>query len=167
MCSELKTGLAKAAYIRESRRIKALYTIKEQDVSPSFNDGKTGEKYFDSVGIGSYSMDLHPSMSGKNYIDIPALPFHIPLGALIPQELDNMLAGNKNIGTTHITNGCYRLHPVEWNIGEACGEVVAYAIKNGLTPTEIRESRENLIEFQGELRESGFELEWPEEFYQQ
>lgn len=28
---------------------------------------------------------------------------------------------NKNIGITHITNGCYRLHPVEWNIGEAAG----------------------------------------------
>ena len=27
--------------------------------------------------------------------------------------LDNLLAACKNIGTTHITNGCYRLHPVE------------------------------------------------------
>ncbi|MEK3885958.1 FAD-dependent oxidoreductase [Bacillus sp. FSL K6-3431] len=159
-------GLAKSAYIRESRRIKALYTIKEEDVSPKSNIGKTGTKYVDRVGIGSYSMDMHPSMSGENYIDIPALPFHIPLGALIPQELDNMLAGNKNIGTTHITNGCYRLHPVEWNIGEACGELVAFAIKNNKLPSEIRESEENLHDFQDLLRANGFELEWPEEFYQ-
>ncbi|MGG2474547.1 FAD-dependent oxidoreductase, partial [Rhizobium sp. BR5] len=34
----------------------------------------------------------------------------------------------KNIGTTHITNGCYRLHPVEWNIGEVAGMLAAYCL---------------------------------------
>ena len=34
-------------------------------------------------------------------------------------------AGGKNIGTTHITNGCYRLHPVEWNVGEVAGALAA------------------------------------------
>ena len=67
-------GLAKAPYIRESRRIKALYTIVEQDVSPDFNKGKTGKLYDDRVGIGSYSIDLHPSMTGRTYLDIKALP---------------------------------------------------------------------------------------------
>jgi len=27
----------------------------------------------------------------------------------------------KNIGTTRITNGAYRVHTVEWSIGEAAG----------------------------------------------
>ncbi|HEY4552358.1 MAG TPA: FAD-dependent oxidoreductase [Bacillaceae bacterium] len=158
-------GFAKAPYLREARRIKALYTITEQDVSPDFNKG-TGKKYADSVGIGSYSIDLHPSLSGENYIDIPALPFHIPLGALIPQELDNLLAGNKNIGTTHITNGCYRLHPVEWNIGEACGELAAYCVHKRVNPADVREDENTLKEFQDLLKKSGFELEWPADFYQ-
>ena len=39
-----------------------------------------------------------------------------PLGAA-----ENLLPACKNLGVTHITNGCYRLHPVEWNIGEAAG----------------------------------------------
>ncbi|MBT2758051.1 FAD-dependent oxidoreductase [Mesobacillus foraminis] len=156
-------GLAKSVYIRESRRIKAHYTIREQDVSPSFQKGKTGKSYFDSVGIGSYSIDLHPSISGQNYIDIPALPFQIPLGALLPKETDNLLAGNKNIGTTHITNGCYRLHPVEWNIGEACGALVAYCVKNQIKPLEVRETSSELESFQASLRADGFELEWPED----
>jgi hypothetical protein len=43
------------------------------------------------------------------------------LGALIPIRMENLLPAAKNIGTTHITNGCYRMHPVEWNIGEAAG----------------------------------------------
>ena len=39
----------------------------------------------------------------------------------LPVRIGNLIAGGKNLGTTHITNGCYRLHPVEWNIGEAAG----------------------------------------------
>ena len=51
------------------------------------------------------------------------LPFQIPLGALIPQRMENLLPACKNLGVTHLTNGCYRLHPVEWNVGEAAGSV--------------------------------------------
>lgn len=159
-------GLAKAAYIRESRRIKAEYTIVEQDVSPEFNKGKSGKFYDDRVGIGSYSIDLHPSMSGRTYLDIKALPFHIPLGALIPKEVDNLLASCKNIGTTHITNGCYRLHPTEWNIGEACGSIVSFCIQTKKTPKTVRENSALLKGFQNQLRSEGFELEWPSEFYE-
>ncbi|WP_175990166.1 FAD-dependent oxidoreductase [Bacillus sp. Marseille-Q1617] len=158
---ETEDGLAKAPYIRESRRIKAEYTVVEQDVSPSTNDGATGVKYDDRVGIGSYSIDLHPSMAGKNYLDIKALPFYIPLGALIPKDADNLLAGCKNIGTTHITNGCFRLHPVEWNIGEACGALAAFCIEHGVEPKRVREDQPLLKKFQQGLREDGFELEWP------
>jgi len=159
-------GLAKAPYIRESRRIKAEYTIVEQDVSPHFNEGKTGKFYTDRIGIGSYSIDLHPSMTGRTYLDIPALPFHIPLGALIPKDTANLLAGCKNIGTTHITNGCYRLQPTEWNIGEACGALVAFCLENKKEPKAVRENKQLLSTFQDFLRKDGFELEWPAEFYQ-
>ena len=163
---ETEDGLAKYPYIRESRRIRAEYTITEQDVSPDFNSGKTGKKYKDRVGIGSYSIDLHPSMSGRSYIDIPALPYHIPMGALMPIDADNLLAGCKNIGTTHITNGCYRLHPAEWNIGEACGALAAFCMKYTVRPKEVRETDELLQKFQEELRLDGFELEWPDSFYE-
>src|SRR5690606_34394800 len=119
-------GLAMAPYIRESRRIQALRTIREQDVSALHRPGDIlAERFEDSVGIGYYRIDLHPSTGGDNYIDVPSLPFRIPLGALIPAEAQNLLPAAKNIGTTHLTNGCYRLHPVEWNIGEAAGLLAA------------------------------------------
>lgn len=152
-------GLAKAPYIRESRRIKAEYTVVEQDVSPDFGTGPTGTRFPDRVGVGSYSIDLHPSMKGRTYLDIQALPFYIPFGALIPKDTDNLLAGCKNIGTTHITNGCFRLHPVEWNIGEAGGAAVAFCLKHDLNPRQLREHR--MDQFQDVLRQDGFELEWP------
>ena len=55
-------------------------------------------------------------------------------------RLENLLAGAKNIGTTHITNGGYRLHPVEWNIGEAAGHLAAYCGARRTTPRAVRGS---------------------------
>jgi hypothetical protein len=71
--------------------------------------------------VGSYRIDLHPTTRQRTYVDISSWPFQIPLGALIPVRVENLLPACKNLGVTHITNGCYRLHPVEWNIGEAAG----------------------------------------------
>jgi hypothetical protein len=156
-------GLAKAPYIRESRRIRARTTIREQDVSAKFRPGDTlAERYRDSVGIGYYRIDLHPSSGGDNYIDVPSLPFRIPLGALVPVRMENLLPAAKNIGTTHITNGCYRLHPVEWNIGEAAGELAAFCLERGQWPQDIAGSETITKAFQDQLKAHGFELAWPE-----
>lgn len=157
-------GLAKMPYIRESRRIKAEFTITENHISAAARPGeKFAAEFHDSVGIGSYRIDLHPTMGGDNYLDIEALPFQIPLGALIPVRCENLLAACKNIGTTHITNGCYRLHPVEWNIGEAAGNLAAFCISNGLRPRQVRNDANLLKDFQSELVKNGFELAWPED----
>ena len=117
--------------------------------------------FFDSVGIGYYHIDLHPSSQGNNYIDFASLPFQIPLGALLPQRMDNLLPANKNIGTTHITNGCYRLHPVEWSIGEAVGLLVVYCSKKTIRPRAVRERVQLLAEFQEWIRSQGIETHWP------
>ena len=90
----------------------------------------SAETFPDSVGVGSYRIDLHPSTGGDNYIDISSLPFQIPLGALIPRRVENLLPACKNLGTTHITNGCFRLHPVEWGIGEAAGALAAFCLEH-------------------------------------
>lgn len=66
------------------------------------------------------------------------------------------------IGTTHITNGCYRLHPVEWNIGESVGLLVVYALKYGVRPVEVRESANHLRQFQRMITSFGVETKWPE-----
>ncbi|MBC6460889.1 FAD-dependent oxidoreductase [Actinomadura sp. HBU206391] len=154
-------GLAQAPYIRESRRIRALYTVPEQDLSLAVRDGKGAVRYADSVGIGMYRIDLHPSTGGDNYLDVGCSPFEIPLGALIPQRMDNLIAANKNIGTTHISNGAYRLHPIEWNIGEAAGALAAFCLEKDVAPHAVREKEELLSEFQGGLTRSGVELHWP------
>ena len=162
-------GMAKQAYIRESRRIKAKFTVLEQHVGTEARMAETGldeesvraAEFKDSVGIGAYRIDLHPSTKGNNYIDISSLPFQIPLGALIPQRVRNLIPACKNIGTTHITNGCYRLHPVEWNIGESAGALIGYCKNNHLEPHQVYESSARVTEYQSVLENIGVRLSWP------
>lgn len=154
-------GLAMAPYIRESRRIRAEFTVLEQHVAADVRGAHGAETFADSVGIGSYRIDLHPSTGNRNYIDISCHPFQIPLGSLIPVRMDNLLPACKNIGVTHITNGCYRLHPVEWNIGEAAGLLSAYCLKRGIKPRQVLRDRETLSDFQSLLVKQGIELNWP------
>jgi hypothetical protein len=155
-------GLAKSAYTRESRRIRAVTTVTEHDVSLDLL-GPTGRKLHpDSIGVGSYRIDLHPSTSGDNYVDVASVPFEIPLGALLPQRLRNLLPAAKNIGTTHLTNGCYRLHPVEWNIGEVAGHLAGFALRRGSEPHQVRENDKLFEEFGRLLDRAGLERHWPE-----
>ncbi|RYC67110.1 FAD-dependent oxidoreductase [Spirosoma sordidisoli] len=156
-------GLAKRPYIRESRRIKAEFTIREQHVSAHLRPGSTlAEPFPDSVGLGFYRIDLHPSLGGDNYIDVESLPFQIPLGSLLPERVENLLPACKNIGTTHITNGCYRLHPIEWNIGESVGHLLAYCLEKGVSPRQVRNTPTLLIDFQAALTRRGIPIEWPD-----
>ena len=155
-------GLAMAPYIRESRRIQAQYTVAEQDLSLAVRGQRGAVAYPDTVGIGMYRIDLHPSTGGDHYIDIGASPFEIPLGALLPRRLTNLIAAAKNIGVTHITNGCFRLHPVEWNVGEVAGMLAAYCLDIGKPPVQVRTRTEDLRTFQQLLVAAGVELHWPQ-----
>jgi hypothetical protein len=156
-------GLAKQVYIRESRRIQAEFTVLEQHIGVEQRGKlKSAKQFADRVGLGSYRIDLHPSSSGRNYVDISSYPFQIPLGALIPKRVENLLPACKNIGTTHITNGCYRLHPVEWNVGEVAGALAAYCLNKKLTPRQVRNTKRHLHNFQTMLEKTfGIALEWP------
>jgi FAD dependent oxidoreductase len=160
-------GLAKYPYIRESRRIRAEFTVVEAHVGTDARrkalgrEDVTAERFADSVGIGSYRIDLHPSTGGDNYIDVSSLPFQIPLGSLIPSRVENLLPACKNLGVTHITNGCYRLHPVEWGIGEAAGALVSFCLGRKLTPRGVRNTPKLLKDFQAFLTAQGVEIDWP------
>lgn len=157
-------GLAKYPYIRESRRIKALYTIREQDVSKEIRGDRGIRRYEDSVGVGSYHLDLHLTTVTNRTFYILTYPYEIPLGALLPIRVRNLLPACKNIGTTQITNGCYRLHPTEWNIGESVGYLAAFAILKQVTPHEIHGNAAYVADFQRLLARQGVQLHWPDDF---
>ncbi|MCU0644855.1 MAG: FAD-dependent oxidoreductase [bacterium] len=153
-------GLSQFPYIRESRRIKALQTIREQDISAEFQSGARSKNFDTSVGIGKYWIDLHRCSDADQGLFLETKPFQIPLGALIPIRMKNLIAGSKNIGTTHITNGAYRLHPVEWAIGEAAGALAVMAIKSNKSIHEIYDDPVILKKLQHHLVESGVPICW-------
>ena len=163
-------GLAKSAYIRESRRLKTRFTVTSKHVGTEDRLAEIGKTsgpvkasvFADSVGIGAYRIDLHPSTGGDNYIDLSSLPFQIPLGSLIPIRLKNLIPACKNLGVTHLTNGCYRLHPVEWAIGEAAGSLAAFSVSQKLGIHEVYENPKQRASYLSRLEARGVSRVWAE-----
>lgn len=149
-------GLAKMPYIRESRRIIAKRLICEQEIVRDFTDKPLQVE--DTVGVGHYSMDLHMTTKSHNHFMRKTWPFEIPLSAMIPVRLKNLIPACKNIGCTHLTGGCYRLHPIEWNIGEVAGYIASYCMDHGISMEELLEKE--VKPFQKFLTEKGIQLHW-------
>ncbi len=152
-------GFSKHPYVRESRRARTKYTVVEQDIASSFNSGSRAKDFTDSVGIGLYPIDIH------GHEEIPGAgqaskPFQIPLGSLIPENFNGLLPACKNIGVTHITNGAYRLHPIEWAIGEAQGALSHYCLRHKISPEYVFGDLETLRDFQRVLIETGVPIYW-------
>jgi hypothetical protein len=64
---------------------------------------------------------------------------------------------------THLTNGCYRLHPTEWNIGESAGVLAAMCVEKKLKPRQVRSQANLLADYQKKLTDGGVRIEWPAE----
>lgn len=59
-----------------------------------------------------------------------------------------------------MTNGCYRLHPVEWNVGEVAGLLASFAIDENVTPSEVRNDKNLFGKFTELLDENGIQRYW-------
>ena len=106
--------------------------------------------YPDSVGIAQYAIDFHPCMTlsppetsgnrereGVRQGHGNAYPGQIPLRAMIPQKIDNLLVVGKTMATSTIAAAAYRVHSFEWSIGAAAGTTVAYALDRGIFPYQL------------------------------
>lgn len=157
-------GFAVHPYIRESRRLQSLYTLRQNDLAPDDKnpDKKWGEEFFDTVGTALYAMDIHPSKGEPPFLS-RALPYHIPLGSFIAARgPSNVLPAAKNFGATRIALASARMHPTEWMTGEVAGHLAAYCLKNRVAPKEVRSTPERLKAFQQELVDAGVPLRWSE-----
>ena len=148
--SSLLSSFALHPYYRESRRLRGISTVTEQDILP-IAGGKVAslpinaEGICSAVAIGNYANDHHYT-SG----DIPlqpksirwggrwtGTPFTIPYSALIPASTDGLLVCEKNISVSHIANGATRLQPTVMNIGQAAGMAAALCAESGCQPREL------------------------------
>ena len=83
----------------------------------------------DSIGTGFYMVDIHPCGANERGRMMMPKPFQIPMSTL-PHKVKNFLPAGKNIGVTHLTNGAFRLHPIEWNVGEAAAVIASVLSEN-------------------------------------
>jgi hypothetical protein len=135
--------------------------------------------YPDSVGIGHYAIDFHPCMNqsppekpgnkereGERQGGGQAYPFQIPLRAMIPQKIDNLLVTGKSIATSHIAAAAYRVHSFEWSSGAAAGITALFAMDKGLLPYQLVDEsfikEEELNVLKNLLNESGNPTAFPE-----
>lgn len=156
-------GCAPQAYVRESRRINAEERIFQQDIAKdSFPPGTPRARRFESsCGIGMYGIDIHAADGpGTPWLAFETLRFQIPLGSLLPKQLDNLVAACKNIGATHLTSGAYRVHPVEWAIGEAAGVLAAFAARQQVTPKAVFQQSDRQTTYQYRLLARGIPIFW-------
>ena len=145
-------GLSKYPYVRESRRMIARGRVVEQDIVDESQPGPRARWFPNSIGTGFYMVDIHPCGANERGRMRMPKPFQIPMAALQPRSALNFLAAGKNLGVTHLTNGAFRLHPVEWNIGEAAGTIAALTLALGREPA--------IQVIQSDLAHAGVPLVW-------
>lgn len=153
-------GLSQVPYVRESRRSPGLTRIVANDIVVQNNPHARARHWAESVGVGWYFMDLHPAPGNMTSMFVPTRPFQIPMGALIPPDCHNLLLANKTIATTHLSNGAYRLHPIEWQIGTAVACIAVESLKTGYSPTQIYCSLTHQEAVQRRIIASGQAIAW-------
>ena len=145
-------GMSKYPYIRESRRMLARSRVTEQDIVEDYHPGPRAKWFADSVGTGFYMVDIHPCGANERGRMRMPRPFQIPMGALLPRDAVNFLPAGKNPGVTHLTNGAFRLHPIEWNVGESAATLAALWLEKGVEPAAAA--------VQHELARAGVQMVW-------
>lgn len=150
-----ESGLSMMPYIREGRRIAGIRAYDQREFAVRETDLRRdipGNRDFSRSAIARihYSIDIHGcryrethhdgEASSASVMEDVVRPTLLPLEALIPQGIDNLLIGGKGIAVTHIANGMTRIHQGEWSIGAAAGAIAGWIEKQpevGIKPLDI------------------------------
>ncbi|MEB3356389.1 MAG: FAD-dependent oxidoreductase [Synechococcales bacterium] len=172
-----QSGLSIMPYIREGRRIlgrpaygQEAFMVREADMRRDLPSGRNFNAT--AIGVAHYDVDIHgcryrnwlPSWEASSAptLEYNVRPTQIPLEALIPQEVDNLLIGGKAIAVTHIVNAMTRIHYNEWSVGAAAGATAGWLITqtgDPLAPAEII-PQQQMPQLQQHLRQQGLQINW-------
>jgi hypothetical protein len=133
---EVNNGMAYIPYNREGRRLKGFTRFNINHVKNMY--GYT--LYRTGIAVGDYPVDHHHNQyPGKvPAIAFPKIPaFNIPLGALIPKNIDGLIVCEKGISVSNIANGTTRLQPVVLLTGQAAGIAAAKCVTSNIQPKQI------------------------------
>ena len=119
--------------IRETRRIRGVYTLTEEDVL-------SGRSFPDAVARNGYCIDIHdPSGKswGARFIQSENGSYDIPYGCLVPEKTDNLLVAGRSISATHEAQGSIRIMPACMATGQAAGTAAALSVRENVRPRDL------------------------------
>ncbi len=136
-------------YFRESRRTEGVVTMTVNHILKPFDEKE--KLYRTGIAVGDYPIDHHHAQypNGAPNLNFPPVPsFNVPLGALIPKNVDNFIVAEKSISVTNIVNGSTRLQPCVLLIGQAAGTLAALSALENTTPRgmSVRKIQSVLLE---------------------
>lgn len=138
-------------YYRESRRIvgEAFFTL-DAAADPYAYDKPY---YRTGIAVGDYPVDHH-HFRHPQWRELPDLEFYpvpsfnVPMGTIIPKNIDDLIVAEKSISVSNLMNGSTRLQPVVMQLGQASGALAALAVLEGksVKTIAVRQLQEELLE---------------------
>lgn len=138
-------------YHRESRRIvgEAFFTMDAAADPYAYKE----PLYRTGVAVGDYPVDHH-HFRHPDWRELPDLEFYpipsfnVPMGTMIPKDVDDLIVAEKSISVSNLMNGATRLQPVVMQLGQAAGVLAALACieDKGVKEIGVRQVQEKLLE---------------------
>jgi hypothetical protein len=141
-------------YIRESRRVVGVITMRTQDMIDPYSEDAAG-RFKSGIAVGDYPLDLHHERKPAGLEvdarteDKPRIPsYNVSYYTMIPEVVDGLIVAEKSISVTHVVNGATRLQPVVMLLGQAAGAAAAISVQSGLEPRtiDLRELQQTLLD---------------------
>lgn len=117
-------------YHRESRRVHGLVRFQLQHIATPFD--ATYPLYRTGIAVGDYPIDHHHRENPNapqhlNFYPVPS--FNLPLGSLIPKNVQGLIVAEKSTSISNVVNGTTRLQPCVMLTGQAAGALAAISVK--------------------------------------
>lgn len=144
-----KDRFALIPYHREGRRVKGLVRFTMRHIAEPFAYGDP--LYRTGISVGDYPIDHHhkKNLAAPQHLEFYPIPsFNVPLGALIPQNFDNLIVAEKGISVSNVVNGTTRLQPCVLLTGQAAGTLAAISAQQAaaLQTVPVRSVQQKLLQ---------------------
>ncbi len=151
-CSQIPNDIEKymsqAPYVRESIRMIGMSTLTAKNIKRTATKPWGATSFPSSIAIGSYGNDLHNCASdttlesslneSRSDISTSGGPYQIPMEALISNNVDGLIAAEKNISASRLASGAVRVHPSAMLNGQAAGALAAIAFNKNIKPKYVK-----------------------------
>ncbi len=132
--------------VRETRRFHGISALTEEMLV----NGTIGE---DSVGIGSYIIDIHDG-AGASTIVKKVKPYGLPYGMTVSSDIKNLMFSGRCASMDAVALSSARVMPPLMAMGQGAGVGAALAVKHGVYPGQV-----DVQEVRAILRKSDVMLE--------